>query len=293
MATIREPAVAGMFYPSVRATLNRDVEELLRSAAPRKPEGTLVALISPHAGYIYSGSTAAMGYTLLSSLTFDSVVIVGPSHRELFEAITVFPGDAYRTPLGDVQVDTALREELVRQSDDIIRSERGHRSEHAIEVQLPFLQKVLGEFKFLPIVMGSQQREYCEILSAALAKVVDGKNVLLVASSDLSHYHPHEYAVRLDRRVIEDVKAFNADALLQRLERQEVEACGGGPMVAVMKTAQKLGANRSHILQYCTSGDVTGEKGAVVGYLSVAFTSQSGSTGSQTMGLDSGRAGMN
>jgi len=292
MTTIREPAVAGMFYPGLPASLNRDVEELLHSAAPRRPEGVLVALISPHAGYIYSGSTAAMGYKLLSSLTFDSVVIVGPSHRELFDALSVFPGDAYRTPLGDVQIDAGLREELVQQSDEIVLSQRGHKSEHAIEVQLPFLQKVLRKFKFLPIVMGNQQRKYCEILSEALAKAVEKKNVLLIASSDLSHYHPHDYAVQLDRRVVEDVEAFDADGLLRRLERQEVEACGGGPMVAVMKTAQKLGANRSHVLQYCTSGDITGEKQAVVGYLSVAFTSQPHAKPSTT-GRAGSSAGMN
>ncbi len=272
MATVREPAVAGMFYPGLSAVLRRDVEQLLREARPQKPEGTLMALISPHAGYVYSGSTAAMGYRLLTSVRFDSVVIVGPSHREYFDGISVFSGDAYRTPLGDVPVDRELREELLKQSDDIVMSSLGHRSEHAIEVQLPFLQTVARGFMFLPIVMGNQRRQYCENFADALARAVGKRNVLLIASSDLSHYHPHDVAVRLDRQVIESVEGFNADGLMDQLERNEVEACGGGPIVAVMKTAQKLGADRSHILQYRTSGDITGEKDAVVGYLSAVLT---------------------
>ncbi|HEY4612819.1 MAG TPA: AmmeMemoRadiSam system protein B, partial [Bacteroidota bacterium] len=202
---------------------------------------------------------------------FDSVVIVGPSHREYFHGITVFPGDAYRTPLGDVAIDIALREELLKHSKEITLSQLGHRSEHAIEVQLPFLQKVLRKFSFLPIVIGDQRRANCEALADALAKSIGTRNVLLVASSDLSHYHTHDEAVRLDRRVMKEVESFNPDGLMDRLERQEVEACGGGPMVSVMKAAQYLGANRSSVLQYCTSGDITGERDAVVGYLSVAL----------------------
>jgi AmmeMemoRadiSam system protein B len=271
MATIREPAVAGMFYPSQPAQLNRDVDQLLHEAKPPTEKGQLMALISPHAGYMYSGSTAAMGYKLLSSWKFDTVVIVGPSHREYFRGVSIYGGDAYRTPLGDVFIDTALREQLQAQSEAIAISSVGHRTEHAIEVQLPFLQKTLREFLFLPIVMGDQRREYCDILANALAATVRSKHILLVASSDLSHYHPHDIAVRLDRRVIDEVEALNPDGLMQRLENDEVEACGGGPMVVVIKTAQALGANRSLVLRYCTSGDVTGDKDAVVGYLSAVL----------------------
>jgi AmmeMemoRadiSam system protein B len=271
MATIREPAVAGMFYPGIPAQLNRELEELLRDARPRTIEGTLVALIAPHAGYMYSGSTAALGYKLLLSRSFDVVVIVGPSHREYFRGISVYSGDAYRTPLGDVPIDTKLREELAAQSEAIVQSTIGHRAEHSVEVQLPFLQKVFGQLSFLPIVMGDQRREYCDILAEALATTLKNRNALLIASSDLSHYHPHDVAVQLDKRVLQEVEAFNPDGLMEKLERDEVEACGGGPMVAVMKAAKALGANRSFILHHCTSGDVTGEKDAVVGYLSATL----------------------
>ncbi|HXG37877.1 MAG TPA: AmmeMemoRadiSam system protein B [Bacteroidota bacterium] len=271
MSTIREPAVAGMFYPAIPTQLHRELDELFRSAKPRKVEGTLLALIAPHAGYMYSGSTAAVGYKLLSSLNFDTVVVVGPSHREYFRGISVFSGDAYRTPLGDVPIDMKLREELVAQSEAIVMSHVGHRAEHSVEVQLPFLQKVLRNFTFLPIVMGDQRREYCDILADALAATLKNRNALLIASSDLSHYHPHDVALQLDKRVIQEVEAYNPDGLMEKLERDEVEACGGGPMVAVMKAAKMLGSNRSYILHHCTSGDITGEKDAVVGYLSVAL----------------------
>jgi len=271
-AVIREPAVAGSFYPGLPAVLSRDIELMLRDAKPHMPKGNVRALICPHAGYVYSGSTAAMGYKLISSMQFDTVIVVAPSHKEYFHGISVFPGDAYRTPLGDVPVDSSLREELLKHSKDVVLSFEGHKTEHAIEVQLPFLQKVQKHIKFLPLVMGDQRRAHCDALSRALVSTIGSRNVLLIASSDLSHYHPQNEAVQLDRKVVEDVESFHPDHLMDRLERHEVEACGGGPMVVVMKTAQALGANRSHILQYCTSGDISGEKDSVVGYLTAVLT---------------------
>ncbi|MCI0706878.1 MAG: AmmeMemoRadiSam system protein B [Ignavibacteriae bacterium] len=272
---IREPAVAGLFYPSRPVELKKDIEQLLHDARPTVPSGSVRALICPHAGYIYSGSTAAMGYKLLASLRFDSVVVVGPSHREYFPGMTVFPGEAYRTPLGDVLVDTELRDELLKHSKEIVLSDAGHRKEHAIEVQLPFLQHVQHNAKFLPVVMGDQRRSVCDALSDALTECIGNRNVLLVASSDLSHYHHHEEAVKLDSKILDDIESFNPDRLLDKLERHDAEACGGGPMVAVMKTARRLGATTSHVIQYCTSGDISGEKGSVVGYLAAAFTGAS------------------
>jgi AmmeMemoRadiSam system protein B len=274
MATIREPAVAGMFYAADPAQLHRDLDELFQTAKPPALNGTLVALISPHAGYVYSGSTAAIGYKLLSSRQFDTVVVVGPSHREYFRGVSVYGGDAYRTPLGDVPIDAELRNELVAQSDAITISSVGHRAEHSVEVQVPFLQKVMRDFLFLPIVMGDQRRALCDTLAQALASALRGRNALLIASSDLSHYHPHDLAVQLDQRVIREIEAQNPDNLMKKLETNEVEACGGGPIVAVMKAAKALGADRAHILHHCTSGDITGEKDAVVGYLSAALTCQ-------------------
>lgn len=271
MSLVRAAAVAGMFYPGGASTLSREVENLLSVVPSRTAEGELKGLVVPHAGYMYSGSTAANSYSLLKGGQFPTVVIVGPSHREYFDGISVYPGDAYETPLGQVPIDAKARSDLLNASDSISLSEAGHGPEHAIEVQLPFLQKTLGRFSFVPVVMGDQRGEYCQILGDALAAVCQKKKVLLVASSDLSHYHPYDTAVHLDRIVIGDVEKFDPDALLDKLERREAEACGGGPIVAVMYAAKKLGANASRILFYCNSGDVIDNKDAVVGYLSAAF----------------------
>jgi AmmeMemoRadiSam system protein B len=269
-SSIREPAVAGMFYPADRQLLVQEIDSFLKNVERKKVSGDLLGLISPHAGYMYSGYTAASGYALLEGKTFETVVIVAPSHREYFDGISVFPGQAYRTPLGVLSVDDGLRSELLRDGDVIISSNHGHGAEHAIEVQLPFLQRLLGEFKILPIVMGDQRGEYCALLGEKLANVLKKKNVLLVGSSDLSHYYPYEVARRMDQVIVEDVRDFNETQLLADLETRQGEACGGGPIVAVLTAAKKLGADSVEIMHYCNSGDVTGDRSGVVGYLSAA-----------------------
>ena len=271
MPTVRPPAVAGMFYPESASTLSREVDQLMESTKSPRPEGIVKGLISPHAGYMYSGSTAARAYGLLHGETYEAVIVVGPSHREYFYGVSLYPGDAYRTPLGDVLIDKNIRSELENMPNNISISDNGHRGEHSVEVQLPFLQKKLGQFSFVPIVMGDQKRELCDALAEQLAVVAQRRNILLVASSDLSHYYPYDTAVHLDQKVIRRVEQFDTEGLMELFEQEEAEACGGGPIVSVMLASRKLGANRSEILFYCNSGDVTGEKDRVVGYLSAAL----------------------
>ncbi len=271
MSTIREPAVAGLFYPDLQTVLSRNVDELLLRAASRTIRGSLRGLIAPHAGYVYSGSTAAIGFKLLKERHFDSIIIVGPSHREYFDGVSIYDGDAYKTPLGVVEVDAALRDRLRQAWPAVTVSESGHNLEHAIEVQLPFLQRLFGSFSFVPIVMGDQKPAYCEQLADALADACRGMNVLLVASSDLSHYHPYKSAIDLDRKVLEEIEQYNTEGLMKKLEREEAEACGGGPIVVVMRAARRLGATSSKVLHYCNSGDISGEKDAVVGYVSAVL----------------------
>lgn len=268
---VRQPAVAGLFYPDIRSVLNRDLEDLLDQAKSHSLGGRLCGLISPHAGYMYSGLTAATGYKTVMGNSFDTIVVVGPSHREYFDGISIYPGDGYETPLGTVLMNDEMRSQLVSFHKKITLSTIGHRAEHSVEVQLPFLQKVIERFSFVPIVMGDQRRDYCMLLGDALAKACAGRNVLLVASSDLSHYHTSKTAERLDRLVIEEVERYDAPALMEMLEMEKVEACGGGPIVAVMNAARAMGARRSRILSYSNSGDITGDRSAVVGYLSAAF----------------------
>ena len=269
---IRPPAVAGMFYPGDPHALHQQLDELFGKIEQQRVDGKLIALVSPHAGYIYSGFTAAHGFTLLKGLTFDAVVIVSPSHREYFDGISVYDGDAYRTPLGDVAINDELRRLLTDGDDVISLSNSGHRQEHAVEVQIPFLQKMLKHFTILPVVMGDQRREYSFHLGKKLAHILRGRDVLLVASTDLSHYYPYQIAESLDGIVIEGVRRFDVEQLMADLEAERAEACGGGPTVAVMFAARELGANKTYILHSCNSGDVTGDRSGVVGYLSAAFT---------------------
>lgn len=271
MLTVRDPAVAGQFYPGDKKSLEQEVDAMLGRARVSVPKGTIRGLISPHAGYMYSGGTAAHGYRLLEGKSFDVVIIVGPSHRDYFEGISVSPGSAYRTPLGDVPIEDTVRDLLAASDPAIKVSSLGHRLEHSVEVQLPFLQRVLGSFSFVPVVMGDQQRGNCEILAKAISQASARKNVLLVASTDLSHYHPYDEAERLDRLVIEDVEQFKPDHLMDRLESNQAEACGGGPVVAVMKAAALLGATKVKILHHCNSGDIIPQRDAVVGYLSAVI----------------------
>ncbi|MBI3192842.1 MAG: AmmeMemoRadiSam system protein B [Ignavibacteriae bacterium] len=269
--TIRQPAVAGMFYPGDQRTLKHDIDSMLNKAKPQKPRGTIVALISPHAGYTYSGLTAAHGYKLLLKNQYDCVVIVSPSHREYFKAISEYNGAAYKTPLGKLSVDDTLRDEIASQSSFIEISARGHGAEHAIEVQLPFLQETLGQVKILPIVMGDQRSEFCFELGNVLAKVLYEKNCLLIASTDLSHYYPYDTAREIDKRTVGDIERFDYEKLMDDINANYAEACGGGPTVAVLSAAKQLGATDVQILHYCNSGDITGDRSGVVGYLSATI----------------------
>jgi len=262
-----------MFYPDDPAVLDKQLETLLGHAELQPSRGSVVGMILPHAGYAYSGYTASLGYKLLRKKPVDTVVIVSPSHREYFDGISVYGGSAYRTPLGDLKIDEDVRTELLKNDAVIVSSDAGHRGEHAIEVQLPFIQKVLSGAKIVPIVMGEQRREYCFHLGKRLADVLRHKRVLLIASSDLSHYHPYEEAQSLDAIIIGDVAQFDYEKMMNDLESERAEACGGGPMVAVLDAAHRLGASRAEILYHCNSGDITGDRHSVVGYLSAALLS--------------------
>lgn len=268
---VRPPAVAGMFYDDSPSILKKKIEQMFARVQSKKINGNIRAIISPHAGYIYSGFTAANAYSLLKGSNYDCVIVVGASHREYYDAVSIYPGKAYETPLGKIPINEMIRNELANYKDVIKIDEVGHRSEHSIEVQLPFLQFIFNEFEFVPLIMGTQSKESYLKLSKALMDVCSNRNILLVASSDLSHYHSVKEAEILDKRVIEDIESYEPDIFFTHLENNLFEACGGGPIAVIMKTAKNLGANKAQIVHYCNSGDVTGDKSAVVGYLSAAF----------------------
>lgn len=268
----REPAVAGSWYPGSRAALVSEVEAHLQAAHPERPRGRLVGLISPHAGLRYSGPVAAWGYSLLAGHAPATVVLVGPSHRVAFDGVSVWARGEWRTPLGPLAIDEALAARLLAADRRMADDPRPHLPEHCLEMQLPFVKYLAPEARIVPLMMGSQARGEVDMLAAALAEALRETEALLVASSDLSHYHPAREAERLDAMVVEHVSRFDAEGLMSLLERRHEHACGGGPMVAVMKAAAALGADEAAVLRYADSGDVSGgDKSQVVGYMSAAL----------------------
>jgi len=278
---IRPSALAGTWYDADAERLSDELTSYLRHVKARQNPGKLVGLISPHAGYSYSGPVAAHAYRLLMGRSFDTVVIVAPNHREShlnFSSVMTVGG--YETPLGIVRIDSDIAAAVTGfdPADNIKDSLLGHiggrpdNQEHSLEIQLPFLQTVLDDFKLVPIVMGEQSRESCEMLARALAASVKDKNVLLVASSDLSHFLDDNHAASLDAIVEDRVNGFDPEGLLEDLSQDKSQACGGGPIAAVMMAGRELGANAAKVLKMANSGDVTGDTSNVVGYMAAAIT---------------------
>jgi hypothetical protein len=273
---VRKPAVAGSFYPGDSKTLSREVRDYLSKATKEEVAGEIIALVSPHAGYMYSGLVAAHAFRVVEGMKFDAVVVLAPSHRVPFQGASLYDGKGYETPLGVLPIEQELCQKLKGESKIIQTLPRAHAHEHSLEVQLPFLQEVLGKFSLVPLVLGSQDYRSCEAVGKAIARAVKGKKVLLVASTDLSHYHPYDRAVQLDRVILDNLQAFDAQKLSRDLDSGKGEACGGGPVVAVMVAAKELGANRAKVLKYMNSGDVTGDRSGVVGYAAAVFFRNSG-----------------
>lgn len=267
---IRKPVVAGMFYPNNSIKLAQDIEYYLGFSKNEHNFDHVYGLVAPHAGYMYSGKTAGYAYNLLTGRTYKTVIVISPSHREYFPGISVYDGDAYETPLGIVEVDTELREEFVKDSKVFIKSKKGHGQEHALEVQLPFLQHVLQGFKLLPVVMGDQNKMFIEALAERLAEIIND-DILVVASSDLSHYHTQVEANKQDSKIEESINSFNHAQLQEDLTRNYCEACGGGGIVSLMKALAKKNVEKGLTLYRTDSSEVSRDRSEVVGYLSAAF----------------------
>lgn len=275
--SIRPPAVAGLFYPEDPDALARAVDELLARALvedarvlPNHPR----MLVSPHAGYTYSGAVAARGFALLARDAFDTVVLVGPSHVDAFGFASVFEGDAYRTPLGVLEVDRPSARRIVQAHPSIRLSDRGHatprhaRGEHGLEVLLPFLQRACGRPRIVPIVMGDQGWDACQALGRAVAEAMDLERTLFVASSDLSHFHHYDEAVLRDAAFCETLTTLDAARLYDAVRTGRCEACGAGPVVAGLLASAAWKERSCRVLACLNSGDVTGERASVVGYAS-------------------------
>jgi hypothetical protein len=273
---VRQPGVAGSFYPADPKALTAMIDEMLAHATVPQITDPILAVVAPHAGYQFSGPVAAYTYAALKGRKFSRVVVIAPSHFEAFDFTSVYDGDAYVTPLGSVRVDKAFAARLAKMSPTIQLSSRGHTptaqgAEHALEVELPWLQRVFGDFQLVPVVMGDQSYESSRALGVALAKMIQDNDTLVLASSDLSHYHPYDDAVKIDHKTLAALESWDYFSMSRNFEMRVWEACGGAPIVAAMIAAERMGANEARVLKYANSGDTTGDHSRVVGYSADLF----------------------
>ena len=273
MTMIRKAAVAGSWYPGSAPALTSAIDRHLSHAdrTGRDVAGDLVALIAPHAGLMYSGPVAAHAYRLLRDRAFDVAVLVGPSHFVGFDGVAVYGSGGFETPYGVAAIDAGVASALMSASPVVREHAAAHVREHSLEMQLPFLGRLAPNLPIVPLVMGYQTPDTAFALGDALAQTLRGRKALVIASTDLSHYHDAATAARLDAVVIECVEQFDAEGLQTALNRNHEHACGGGPTVAVMRAARLAGARDAVVLNYADSGDVSGDKSAVVGYLAAAL----------------------
>ncbi len=268
---IRESVIAGSWYPADPSHLKRQISGYLNAASNVPFPGQLAGLISPHAGYMYSGPVAAYAYKLLVGNPFERVLILAPSHRAHFPGASIYNLGGYRTPLGVVPLDHELVNSLFEYTPLIKYVPHADDQEHSLEIQLPFLQSVLPHFVVTPIVMGDQSADTCRALADAIVAVCRGKQVLMIASTDLSHYHSYDEARKLDRDFLDAIDAFDPEGLADRINKRKCEACGAGPVITLMLAARQMGALSAKVLHYANSGDVTGDRSSgVVGYMAGA-----------------------
>ena len=281
---VRAAGVAGSFYPADPTALTAMMDGMLANASTPAIDGPILAVVAPHAGYQYSGPVAAFTYAALKGHKYSRVVVIAPSHFEGFDFTSVYDGDAYETPLGTIPVDKEFARQLTKMSSTIRLSEVGHTptsagGEHAIEVELPWLQKVLGSFELVPIVMGDQSYESSRALGVALAKMIQNErksghepgDTLILASSDLSHYHPYLDAEAIDHKTLHALETWDYYSMSRNFQTRTWEACGGAPIVAAMIYAERMGANEAEVLRYMNSGDTSGDHSRVVGYSADLF----------------------
>jgi hypothetical protein len=272
MAHVRHAAVAGSWYPDVPARLIGELDTYLaRAHVP--PDVVPRAIVSPHAGLMYSGPVAAYAYNAARLSNVDVVVLIGPSHFVPFNGVSIWPDGMWETPLGSIRVDEELAAAIRSASDLVVELDKAHGREHCLEMQLPFLAHLMPGVPIVPMVMGHQTAATAFALGQALADAIgtSRREVLLVASSDLSHYENAAVAADLDSVVMARVEAMDSIGLMRALEHEPRHACGGGPIVSVLDTVARLGASTARVLRYADSGDVSGDKSSVVGYMAAAI----------------------
>ena len=279
---VRHPAYAGTFYEDTSQSLRSQIEkcfmhELGPKTLPKAAEGKLkhtIGLISPHAGYMYSGPVAAHGYyNLALDGKPDLVVAFGPNHTGMGSGLAIMREGAWRTPLGDVEIDTATADNIVKAARIVDVDDSAHMQEHSIEVQLPWLQYLYGSsFKIVPICFLMQDLQSSREVGMAVAEALQNKNALVIASTDMTHYQPQNAAEKKDKTVIDAALKLEEEKVYSTVEALQVSMCGYGPVIACIVATKELGAKSGKLLCYKTSGDVVHDYSAVVGYASIMFS---------------------
>ncbi len=273
MATaIRQPAVAGRFYPANPQRLREEVESYIAVPVHAAPETKIRALgcVVPHAGYMYSGHVAGAVYRRIELP--QRIVILCPNHTGMGEPLAIMSEGAWHTPLGDAAIDEEIAAELKRQLPLLSEDDEAHRSEHALEVQLPFLQVLAPGFRFVPITVGTSNFDVLSSLGVVIGNTLakQGSQSLVIASSDMNHYESDSVTRVKDRRAIEPMLALDARGLYDSVRGHNISMCGYGPAVVMLTAARKLGATKAELVRYATSGDVSDDREMVVGYAGIA-----------------------
>lgn len=261
---VRKPAVAGQFYPGTEGSLRKSIEKMVTSVSKKI---RAIGIVSPHAGYMYSGPVAGELYSNIEMP--DTVVILGPNHTGMGKPYAIMTEGKWETPLGEVEIENNLTKEILSTSKLVEEDSNAHRYEHSLEVQVPFLQYFKPDIKIVPIVIGGEQ--YAEI-GQAIANSIKKykKDVLIIASSDMTHYESHESATKKDNLAIEAILKLDEKEMLQRIAKYNISMCGYGPTAIMLVASKLLGAKQAKLIKYMTSGDTSGDYSAVVGYAGIA-----------------------
>lgn len=263
---VRNPIAAGRFYPGMASALRMEIQRLVLRDVPKEE---VIGIISPHAGYPYSGLVAAA--TLSRVIFRDTFIIIGPNHTGRGAPFSIMVEGAWRTPLGEVPIDTGMARTILAHSDLLEEDAEAHRYEHSIEVQLPFLQYFKKDVNFVPIVLAPAERKAYKAIGKSLAAAVRerGREAIIMASSDMTHYEPHDRAKKKDATAIEAILKLDEEMLLDRIESHHITMCGFAPTACLITAAKELGATKAELIHYQTSGDTTGDYESVVGYAGV------------------------
>lgn len=269
---IKNSDLAGSWYPQSKTVLRNMLQGYLDSANPQKTDGQALAIISPHAGYQFSGPVAAYGFKALQGSPIETVIIIGFSHRIFFDGISVYAKGSWRTPLGDAKIDEDLAGKIVAENPRILFEASLFEGENSVEMQIPFVQVVFPDAKIVPIAFGTQKYEDAKSLADTLVQIIkDKKGVLIVASTDMSHYHSYDEAGSIDAHTIELLNKMDPKELYRRESTGACELCGMLPVASVLILAKSLGYDSIKILKYANSGDTFGDKSKVVGYVSAVI----------------------